>query len=198
MDISEAMRNLAQHMQDAMQSDPLLQSKISRREYLWHSPGDGWDINELFSSGSSQKSRFSGKTCEQGKSCQNTVTLHGGCYKTWAVNYWLWGYLYQAAGLSLAVALNYVKSYRGTKYLTGTDEDESIARGNASRLFFTEVGYNISPTPPPQNSHNYKECNPCKEKYKGTLTARVKMGKNLFYEFTNRRPGYTRNIYNVG
>ena len=171
--------------------------RFAHNQPNWHNPGDGWDINELFQSGKVNSSWFNGKNCGKGIDCQNTVTLWGGCYKVWAVNYILWVKLYRLAGLSREVAENYVKAYRNTKYFSKTDEDESISKGTTGRLFFTQVGYDGT-KPSPDNENNYKKCEICTEQYDGTLTARIKMGSNRYYVFTNRSRRYVEEVHDTG
>lgn len=196
VDISQAVDDLLNNM-SLVADEHYLGRRFAHNQPNWHNPGDGWDINELFQSGKVNSSWFNGKNCGKGIDCQNTVTLWGGCYKVWAVNYILWGKLYRLAGLSREVAENYVKAYRNTKYFSKTDEDESISKGTTGRLFFTQVGYDGT-KPSPDNENNYKKCEICTEQYDGTLTARIKMGSNRYYVFTNRSRRYVEEVHDTG
>ncbi len=196
VDVTEAVTQLLENISTVMAKE-FLNKSLAIKQRQWHNPGNGWDIHEFFAAGKKNSSKFNGKKCGQGPDCQNTVTLWGGCYKVWAVNYLLWGKLYSEAGLSLKPALAYVKSYRATKYLTGSDENEPIAKGTSGRLFFTEVGYkNIIPST--ANVNNYTQCEPCKETYQGKLTARIKWYDNTFLEISNKSKKSQKIKYNIG
>ena len=82
----------------------------------------------------------------------------------------MWGRLYYLTGRPKQGAITTVEAYRNvgffdpTKHWGSGSEAEAWKKGSESRIFFTTHGFDGT-IPNETNNFEYKECEPCKEKY---------------------------------
>ena len=164
-------------------------------------PNWGWDIIELFEYGASSNSN------PEDEKCEKTLTFENECYKSWAINYALWGWINHLCEKSYEFAKLKVEAYRKSGVSIDSSEHEKPEFGTQTRVDWTAFGYlglhveyDIAEYNPPSSwldfhkrgsaeetwqktlSRYSTECTPSSIKYKGLLTARLRisMTEHLF------------------
>ena len=168
MDITEQFKNLFKTFNRFFEDNP-----GKYKEWSAHDLDEGWDIIELFNAGFSKEdpNEFISEKCPQSEQCKNTVTIDGKCYKVWAVNYYLWGRYYKLINKPIRDAVDTVRAYRTTGFFNKSKRTDK-AEGDwdqetEARIAFTKAGYYENLEKAASAIHH--ECQPCTEKYTGTL-----------------------------
>ena len=157
----------------------------------------GWDIIELYIKGGPAETNPKDRTCEK------TFTYGGGCYKAWAINYALWGWINRLCKRTYFEAESLVRGYRAPMFeLFRKDifENEDYDFGTQTRIDWTAFGYlglNIIAVSAPEQtlralsltkkgdaeltwekSKSMYQCAPSSNKYKKQLRARLRITKD--------------------
>ena len=133
--------------------------------------------------------------------CDHTVYAIDGCYKTWAVNYILWGRINELCDNIYLTTRNDVIAYR---YVMPGDpsENEDKKLGTLSREAWTALGYigfdfdetmgstrikyrAAFDTSQLRSNYAYKNCAKSEKKYNGSLTLRLRYSKNEHFFLKN-------------
>ena len=212
MDITEKLNNILIKVKNIFNNNKNLQQSICSGIYNPEYIVDSWDIEELYKAGISNfhyTELSDNVNCPQGEKCKSTVMVSGKCYKTWAVNYILWGYLNKLCKNTYKKASDAVTAYR--QISLDKTENETREFGTRSRLFWTALGY-LERVDPAQtdilNEYStlsgrgaagtinanqdtaYTDCKKCGTKYTGYLTVRIRLNDNTLLIINGDNAGY--------
>ena len=212
MDITEKLNNILIKVKNIFNNNKNLQQSICSGIYNPEYIVDSWDIEELYKAGisNSHYTELSDNVnCPQGEKCKSTVMVSGKCYKTWAVNYILWGYLNKLCKKTYKKANDAVTAYR--QISLDKTENETREFGTRNRLFWTALGYleRVAPAQTDiQNEYStlsgrgaagtinanqdtaYTDCKKCGTKYTGYLTVRIRLNDNTLLIINGDNAGY--------
>ena len=125
------------------------------------SPGfafNGWDLDSLVWADPRIRGADGISQCPFGRKCSESVTVNGGCYWKWSVNYALFGLMAKLCDASMLQMEAAIVAWKTLKPSDWPQVDNAID--------FAKAGYNGFPDSGSVPADDrYKDCKPCDQKY---------------------------------
>jgi len=118
----------------------------------------GWDLDSLVWSDPRIRGSDGVSSCPFGRKCSESVTVSGGCYWKWSVNYAMFGWMAKLCNASKFQMKAAIVAWKLKKPADWPQIDNSIE--------FAEAGFNGFPDAGSlPRDDRYKDCKPCDSKY---------------------------------